>query len=444
MSEFDLTKKISGFLDKHLTLPLLEYISVKNIYDEKSILKTKWEVLLETSMVDYAADTYRIIYYTEPPKGLLDKREKVLESIQETEVKLKPVKVIFSQETMKEVAQCKNAKDLLASLETKYNFKTEMLNDMFDAARVFYDAGNYNLASEYLKIVRQLVTPGTQRHLDASWGRLASEILVQNWDEALEDLEKLKDAIDCQNEDRPASRTYLIQLQQRTWMLHWSLFVFFNHPQGKEKLIEWFMQNTTHLNAIQTLAPHLLRYLTVCVITSTDKKKKNLIRDLKYLIQQESYSYRDPVTEFFECLFVKFDFDGAQQKLRVCETVLPNDFFLTGCYDEFMENARLLMFESFCRIHHSVGISVLAEKLNMDVDDAEKWIVNLIRNARMDAKIDSQKGVIVMGTQNVSPYQQVIERTKSSGTCAHKLLERLRWEKSIDTELWTSSNLHVY
>lgn len=68
--------------------------------------------------------------------GLLDKREKVLESIQETEVKLKPVKVIFSQETMKEVAQCKNAKDLLTSLETKYNFKTEMLNDMFDAARV--------------------------------------------------------------------------------------------------------------------------------------------------------------------------------------------------------------------------------------------------------------------------------------------------------------------
>nr|AAW25711.1 unknown [Schistosoma japonicum] len=135
MSEHDLTRKISGFLDKHLILPLLEYICVKNIYDEKSILKTKWEVLLGTSMVDYAADTYKSIYDTEPPPGLLD-REKVLESIQETELKLKPVKVIFSQETMKEVAQCKNTKDLLASLETKYNFKTEMLNDMFDAARV--------------------------------------------------------------------------------------------------------------------------------------------------------------------------------------------------------------------------------------------------------------------------------------------------------------------
>lgn len=34
--------------------------------------------------------------------------------------------------------------------------------------------------------------------------------------------------------------------------------------------------------------------------------------------------------------------------------------------------------------------SMLAEKLNMSPDDAEKWIVNLIRNARLDAKIDSK------------------------------------------------------
>ncbi|TGZ59368.1 hypothetical protein CRM22_009119 [Opisthorchis felineus] len=436
MAEFDLTHRISNFLDKHLILPLLEYICVKNIYDETSLLKTKLEVLLGTSMVDYAADTYKVIYDEEVPEDYSERREKVLESINEMEIKLEPVKAIFSPETMKEVAQCKNAKDLLSNLETKYNFKLEMLDDMFDAARVFYDIGNYNTASEYLRVVRQLVTPGSKRHLDACWGRLASEILVQNWNEAMDDLEKLKDAIDCQTEERPSSHTCLMQLQQRTWLLHWSLFVFFNHPQGKEKLIEWFMQNPTHLNAIQTLAPHLLRYLTVCVITSTDKKKKSLIRDLVYLIQQESYSYRDPVTEFLECLFVKFDFDGTQQKLRTCETVLPNDFFLTGCFEEFIENARLLMFESFCRIHHSVGISVLAEKLNMNVEDAERWIVNLIRNARMDAKIDSKKGLIVMGTQKVSPYQQVIERTKTSGSCAHKLLERLRWEKSLDSEMW--------
>lgn len=33
---------------------------------------------------------------------------------------------------------------------------------------------------------------------------------------------------------------------------------------------------------------------------------------------------------------------------------------------------------------------MLAEKLNMTEEEAERWIVNLIRNARLDAKIDSK------------------------------------------------------
>lgn len=33
--------------------------------------------------------------------------------------------------------------------------------------------------------------------------------------------------------------------------------------------------------------------------------------------------------------------------------------------------------------------SMLAEKLGMTADKAEEWIVNLIREARLDAKIDS-------------------------------------------------------
>ena len=34
---------------------------------------------------------------------------------------------------------------------------------------------------------------------------------------------------------------------------------------------------------------------------------------------------------------------------------------------------------------------MLATKLNLSEDDAERWIVNLIRNARLDAKIDAKK-----------------------------------------------------
>lgn len=81
------------------------------------------------------------------------------------------------------------------------------------------------------------------------------------------------------------------------------------------------------------------------------------------------------------------------------------------------------------------SVSMLADKLSKAPDDAERWIVNLIREARLDAKIDAKKviyssslsyplslspfslsqGHIVMNPQPQSIYQRVIDRTKSIG-----------------------------
>ena len=68
---------------------------------------------------------------------------------------------------------------------------------------------------------------------------------------------------------------------------------------------------------------------------------------------------------------------------------------LTACahvivQDEFVDNARLLVFEAYCRIHQCIDLRMLAAKLNMDESAAEKWVVNLIRNADLNAKINSQ------------------------------------------------------
>ncbi len=92
------------------------------------------------------------------------------------------------------------------------------------------------------------------------------------------------------------------------------------------------------------------------------------------MIQEEAYTYCDPITCFVEDLYVKFDFGGAQQKLRECKTVLDNDFFLVACLDDFFENARLMIFETFCRIHQCISIGMLAEKLNMTPDEAERFV----------------------------------------------------------------------
>lgn len=50
----------------------------------------------------------------------------------------------------------------------------------------------------------------------------------------------------------------------------------------------------------------------------------------------------------------------------------------------------------------------------MSQDDGEKWIVNLIRDTRVDAKIDYKEGTVVMNHPPQSVYQQVIEKTKGA------------------------------
>jgi len=244
--------------------------------------------------------------------------------------------------------------------------------------------------------------------LNGMWGKLACEILTQNWEAALDELKRLQMFI-----DESTFGSSLQSLQQKTWLIHWSLFVFFNHPKGRDLTIELFLYQRQYLNAIQTTSPWILRYLATAVIINKSSRRHQVMKDLVKVIQEESYTYRDPITSFIEDLYVKFDFDGAQQKLRDCETVLSNDFFLVACVDEFIDNARLMIFETFCRIHQCISIKMLAQKLNMDSENAEKWIVNLIRNAKLDAKIDSQLGHVVMGTQTTSPYEQLIERTKA-------------------------------
>ena len=46
-----------------------------------------------------------------------------------------------------------------------------------------------------------------------------------------------------------------------------------------------------------------------------------MLKELIKVIQQEQHSYKDPITEFIECLYVNYDFEGAQNKLRECEDV---------------------------------------------------------------------------------------------------------------------------
>lgn len=414
MAEYDLTSKIAPHLDRHLVFPLLEFLQEKQLYPDDQILKSKIDLLSKTNMVDYAMDIHKSLYRTEDvPQDMTDRRVEVVARLKSLEEMAAPLISFLQNPSL--VQELRSDKQYnLQMLNDRYQIGPNQIEALYQYAKFQFECGNYSGAADFLYQYRTFCT-NSDRSLSALWGKLAAEILMQNWDIALEELNRLKEIIDSKNFSSP-----LNQLQNRTWLMHWSLFIFFNHENGRNGIIDLFFQER-YLNAIQTNAHHLLRYLATAVVVN--KRRRNMLKELIKVIQQEQYTYKDPITEFLECLYVNYDFEGAQQKLVECEKVILNDPFLgkqvqegnfvtVPLRDEFLENARLFIFETYCRIHQCIDIRMLAEKLSMSYDEAERWIVNLVKNAKLDAKIDSTSGTVVMGTNHTNVYEQIIENTK--------------------------------
>ena len=382
----------------------------------------------------------------------------------------------------------------IAALEQHHGITKEMINTYLQLARFKYDCGDYKASRDMLTHYISLFahpppTTNDKTHeedeflqesgaatasstanssststgnpsmyylqsvdkatLQVLWGKLASEIMAEDWEAASTAVEAVRTAVESMASSGSSSSgssssstlTPLQALQQRTWLLHWSLFVFWNDStSGLEHLVELF-HNDRYKQAITTHAPHLLRYLTAAVLLCKRRKKssnsnnatlmeaRRLLRNLVYVMQDCDYT--DPIVAFVNSLLVKFDFDMAQNKLAECQNVLNTDFFLCHQTDLFMEEARVFLFENYCRIHHKIDLKALGFKfLAMDPSDAERWIVDLIRTSDVlqTAKVQEDDCVIIeMEPQSI--YEQVMDRTRDlnvrSATLAQSLQNRL-------------------
>ncbi|KAI8559082.1 hypothetical protein RHMOL_Rhmol04G0147200 [Rhododendron molle] len=425
MANYDLTPRIAPNLDRHLVFPILEFLQERQLYADEDILKAKIELLNNTNMVDYAMDIHKSLYHTEEvPQEMVERRVEVVARLKALEEAAAPL-VTFLQNP-NAVGELRAEKQYnLQMLSERYQIGPEQIEALYQYAKFQFECGNYSGAADYLYQYRALCT-NSERSLSALWGKLAAEILMQNWDVALEELNRLKEIIDSKSFASP-----LNQVQSRIWLMHWSLYIFFNHDNGRTQIIDLFNQDK-YLNAIQTNAPHLLRYLATSFIVN--KRRRPQFKDFIKVIQQEQYSHEDPITEFLACIYVNYDFDAAQKKMRECEEVILNDPFLgkrveegnfVPLRDEFLENARLFIFETYCRIHQRIDMGVLAEKLNLNYDEAERWIVNLIRTSKLDAKIDSKSGTVVMEPNHPNVYEQLIDHTKAMSGRTYKLVSQL-------------------
>ncbi|KAF9004664.1 eIF3 subunit 6 N terminal domain-containing protein [Cyathus striatus] len=433
MAEHDLSKTIIPYLDRHLAFPLLTHLVDRtSLFSSEEVQAAQYELAKGTNMFDYAESLFQQLYLDqEPPAEFGAKRNNAVSTHERLQQEAQAVlDVIENPDVAQALRQDKNQN--LQYLKDHYNLTLDQITALYNFGQFQYSYGNYSGAADYLYHFRILSTD-TELNTSAHWGKLASDILTGKWEVALEELNALREAIDSRStaallaahNTSNAPEPALAQLHSRTWLVHWSLFVYFNHPQGRSLLLETFL-SPTYLNTIQTSCPWILRYLASAAILSrkasasssasapVSSRVRNAIREVVKVIQTEEYQYQDPITSFLKELYVEFDFEAAQKQLAKAEEVVGNDFFLVEYREEFLDNARYLISEAYCRIHQRIDIGDLSERLNLSRDEGEKWIVNLIRETRMgaDAKIDLEKNIIEINRPALPIYQTVIEKTR--------------------------------
>ncbi|KAL1525335.1 hypothetical protein AB1Y20_020195 [Prymnesium parvum] len=424
----DLTQTLGSYLDRHLLIPLLDHLKSKNLYPAREIEQAKLELMFGTNMVDAAVDIYGELNSTkEVPDEYTKRREEVLRTMTQLHEEVQPIlDLVQDPERVNELRQEKN---FTPAYLQQLSITPSHIEVLHRYAKFIFDCGDYVTASNLLMHYRMLSTT-SEKALSALWGKLACEILLMHWDQALEDLTALKEAIDSSPSLSP-----LMQLQQRSWLMHWSLFLLGNHPNGRNIVADLFFQER-YLNTIQNNCPHLLRYLCVAVITNP--RRRASLKDLVRIISMEKANFSDPITSFIEELCVTSNFDEAQGRLKECAAAIDQDFFLSNAETDFMTHARLYIFESYCRIHERIDLKMLAQKLNMEQIAAEKWIVKMVSDAQLNAKIDAQSGHVILGLEPPDVYLQVIEKTKGLSFRSYVLAQNIE-KRSIQP---TTSRTH--
>jgi len=417
LAKYDLTSRMTPFLDRHLIFPMFHFLQEVGMYKKDHVVRAELSLLAGTRMIDFAIDKCKTI--DEPVPEIWDERRgQVLSELEECRDKVYCLlEILEDSEKVAKISHFKSIGDMCKELD----LDSSVVDELIHYANLQYDCGNYSLSAELLKHYRSIMSqdadrPITSKYVSCLWGSLASSLLNREFEEAADIIFKLDEFLET---SKMSKKEVLLQ---RTWLLHWALFAIFTGDKVENKLLDFFL-NEKSLSIISLSCPHLFRYVGACLILQ--KRLKHLVKDTVWIIHHESSSYSDPVTRFLLALYTDMDFDEAQRELQQCSLACKGDFFLVQHWAEFEENARLLIFETYCRIHQCINIEMIASKLNMEAEEAELWIVKLIQNAKLDARIDSEKSRVVMSKAPPSVYQQVIEKTKNLAFRSTMLLSNL-------------------
>jgi len=295
--------------------------------------------------------------------------------------------------------------------DTTEPYTKEELEYALRYARAQFDVGNYPESEKVLGALVNLFEDDEQT-INVLFGKVFSEILNDNFAQAHEDIKILKDKVGSERE----KATPMVALASRIQLLQATLYLTLKNKVTDDslELMTDMFSKEYFLNALQLACPFMIRYIisSYLLLKSYAKFDLNKLIALLPYFQPDVAKYQDCLSQFVLALLEDFDFKKAKEILKRFKKELQGDYFLDEHIDKIINNSQTIFFEVFCKIYRKIEIKMVAEFLEKDIEQAEVWIVNLIRNADFEAKVDPSTGVIHLTSQRMTVYERVLNKTR--------------------------------
>eukprot|EP01013_Petalomonas_cantuscygni_P025624 TRINITY_DN4764_c0_g1_i2.p1 TRINITY_DN4764_c0_g1~~TRINITY_DN4764_c0_g1_i2.p1 ORF type:complete len:549 (+),score=106.24 TRINITY_DN4764_c0_g1_i2:106-1647(+) len=431
MSVKSILHKITPYIDRHMVLIILDWLEKNNANTRAQTLKTRLNVMSKTlHTTEYLALQAEAAGLSSPDdlpaaaKAEVEARAAKLEAATKDAA---PYAAFIAQVTAHASPAGTNASADAADASADAAALSPIeppagsLDPLYAYSRILYDAGKYTEAYNALRAYRAALETrgGLQAVVDGRaspvlWGFAAAAIMSDQLEAAAGHLRSIAEALrECPS-----------HLAGRLYLLHYALFVFFlpppsENPQSHVGHADWYVKTFCFEDrlrltaALQAAAPWYCRYLVVGLVASRLRGTgRGLLRGLTAILSQERTHHSDEVTEFVRLLLESTDVDAAQEMLRSVGPVLAADPFLAARADDFTNCGWQLLFETYCRAHCQVSVDHIGERMGLPADEAERWVVGLIRDTRIDARYDTTRRHLIIRPPLRSPLMQLRDRAK--------------------------------
>ncbi|EDK31260.1 eukaryotic translation initiation factor 3 subunit E (macronuclear) [Tetrahymena thermophila SB210] len=376
------------FLEPHLVVKICDYYIKQNTFDEQWILKEKIAALLKTRLYDQLnAEVLKLKNHQLP-----DLKKQIEACRLETaEQALGDKAKQFFEDIMKFYNEIEKDR-FKASTITKLcgDIKFGLLRKLAQYSFILYDVGNYDVSLKIINCIYSLLQnhQDDQSILNILWGKIGCELYVQKFDEAKETIRAIRKEL----EKEEFSGHF--QIYNRAYLIYHAIYAYFQ-PKSTESDFEAFIELITgeqYVATIQMVCSEVIRY-HACALLLTRSNQYHLTQFLNSF-QKGVFDYKDNLIEFLKLTLIDFQFNAAEQTLKQLSNELSKDYFLSNQKEQIITAAQHLFFKSYCKVFDIVEIKMVSSFLNCSASDAETWIVNFIRVSNIDAKIDSENGIV--------------------------------------------------